>query len=142
MEKLDLVNIQIALGYWGELPAQFQKLTPDQQERYLFVQGYPRFADLLAHIIAWWERGMILIAKYRTDASFLAPKVDVDDFNARAVASVRGTEEEEIITAFEEARHRFIKLIAELDDKETQDERIIRQIEMELIGHFKEHKIN
>ena len=141
MERLDLDKIQLALDYWGELPAQFQQLTPDQQKRYLFVQGYQCFPDLLAHVSAWWERGMRLIAQYRAHSSFTAPAVNVDEFNAQAVAHVRGKSGDEVPQAFENARQRFLELLGELSDKDQQDPRIIRQIEMEVIAHFQEHKI-
>jgi len=141
MEKLDVEKIQSALGDWGELPAQFQQLTPDQQKSYLIAQGYQRFPDLLAHVTAWWERGMQLIEQYRVDAAFSAPPVEVDEFNAKAVNGVLGKDTERVRQAFEDARLSFLKLVAELDGRDQQDERIVRQLEMEIIGHYQEHRI-
>jgi len=141
MDKLDMVRIRVTLGDWGELPAKFQQLSPDQQKHYLTCQGYQSFTDLLAHITAWWERGMLLIEHYRADADFIASAVDVDQFNALAVAEAHGKSEDEILKAFTESRQRFHDLVLQLDTEKQIDPRIIRQIEMELIAHYQEHKI-
>jgi len=136
-----MVRIRVTLGDWGELPAKFQQLSPDQQKHYLTCQGYQSFTDLLAHITAWWERGMLLIKQYQVDADFIAPAVDIDHFNALAVAEAGGKSGDEILKAFRKARQRFHDLVVELDTEKQSDPRIIRQIEMELIAHYQEHKI-
>jgi len=141
MDKLDMERIETTLGEWGELPAKFQRLSPDQQKHYLTCQGYQTFTALLAHITAWWERGMLLIEDYRADADFIAPAVDVDQFNALAVAEAHGKSGDEILKAFTEGRQRFHDLVLQLDTEKQSDPRIIRQIEMELIAHYQEHKI-
>jgi len=141
MDKLDIIRIETALGDWGELPAKFQRLSPDQQEHYLTCQGYQSVTDLLAHVTAWWERGMLLIKQFQVDAGFLSPEVDVDKFNAEAVAKARGKSGDEILLAFEAARQRFCGLVLELETEKPIDPRISRQIDMELIAHYQEHKI-
>ena len=43
---------------WGTFVERFQRLSPEAQATYLQQQGYARFADLLAHVIAWWQEGL------------------------------------------------------------------------------------
>lgn len=126
---------------WADLPTRFHLLTSSQQEGYLVAQGYQRFADLLAHITAWWERGIKLIEHYRENPRFSSPSVNVNEFNATAVATAQGMSEDEVVKAFMVVLRHFVKLIDQLNDNDWQDERIIRQLEMEIIGHYQEHRI-
>lgn len=142
MKKSDRNEINTSLrDDWRSLPDLFHQLSEVQQECYLDAQGYHCFRDLVAHIIAWWERGMELIERYRADASFTAPPVDVDEFNAQVVANVQDRSEKEVLAAFEKTRRRWLTLIRDLTDHEWRDERITHQLMMEIIGHFNEHRI-
>lgn len=142
MESLDTQRIIRALrDDWGELITRYQQLTPEQQEHYLSTQGYQRIPDLLAHVTAWWERGMRLIERYQVEPGFVAPEVAVDDFNAAAVASIQQQGEQVVISLFHASLQRFMNVVEQLDDEARHDQRIIRQIEMEVIGHFREHQI-
>jgi hypothetical protein len=38
---------------WGTLVERYGKLTAEEKARFVQAQGYARFADLLAHFIAW-----------------------------------------------------------------------------------------
>ncbi|MCK7516285.1 MAG: hypothetical protein MZV64_00415 [Ignavibacteriales bacterium] len=46
---------------WGTYVERFQRLPKAEQERRVREQGYERFRDMLAHILAWWEEGMGII---------------------------------------------------------------------------------
>jgi hypothetical protein len=126
---------------WGRYISDFQRLSPQEQAAFLNKQGYARLGDLLAHIQAWWETGLQAIESYRRDPQARMPEIDVDSFNARAVEAVRTKSEVEIVRTFEEMRSRFVEVLEGLSDGEFKDPRILKQIEMELIGHWEDHKI-
>ncbi len=98
---LDLLN-----GDWANYVARFQGLSPAAQAAFLEQQGYKRLADLLAHIVAWWDEGLQAIQRYKNDPAARQPEIDVDSFNARAVEAVRTMTEAEEIRVFEETRRR------------------------------------
>ena len=142
MRKLNIEKILAILhDDWGGLISRFHGLSPEEQQAYLHAQGYRRFADLLAHFCAWWERGIAMIRNFQQDPGFSAPEVEVDDFNAAAVARAQGLSEEEVERVYNRTLQRFEDLIASLSAEDQKDKRIIQQIEIELIGHYQEHQI-
>ena len=42
---------------WQNIVERFDALSTDEQAAYLAQQGYTRLADLLAHVVAWWQDG-------------------------------------------------------------------------------------
>jgi hypothetical protein len=133
---LDLLN-----GDWAQYVARFQSLSPEAQAAFLEKQGYKRLADLLAHIVAWWEVGLQAIRRYQGDPSARPLEIDVDSFNARAVEQVRAVSQADEIRAFEDARLKFIRVVQELPEQDFADERVLEQIRWELINHLEDHRI-
>jgi hypothetical protein len=133
---LDLLN-----GDWAEYVPRFQAFSPTAQATFLEAQGYKRLADLLGHIVAWWEEGLQAIQRYRSDPDSRQPDIDVDSFNARAVENVREVNDAGEIRAFEEARRKFAGVIQDLSDDDFKDERILNQIKWELVNHLEDHRI-
>jgi len=133
---LDLLN-----GDWAQYVPRFQQLDPAAQAAFLEKQGYKRLADLLAHIAAWWERGLQNIQTYQRDPAVRQPEVDVDRFNAHAVELVRDMDDLEQIRRFESARLKFVASVQALSDADFKDERILNQLRWELFNHLEEHKI-
>jgi hypothetical protein len=70
---------------WGTYVARFRQLTPEAQARSLARQGYARLADVLAHVLAWWNEALPAVEALQTDPGFASPDYDVDAFNAQAV---------------------------------------------------------
>jgi hypothetical protein len=124
---------------WGTYVERYIKLSAAEQQQYLARQGYVRLGDLLAHVAAWWQRGMQLISVYQYDSSFQPPDVDVDDFNAEAVASVKFLSDAEVISHFEAVRRQMLELVKGLTDVDLQSEEIKRQLSMDVLGHYQEH---
>lgn len=143
--SMDTITRQSVLdlleGDWAEYVACFQALAPAAQSSFLKKQGYKRLVDLLAHIVAWWEVGLQNIHDYQRDPAARQPEIDVDSFNALAVAAVRAVDEAEEIRAFEAARLRFIELVNALSDDDFKDERVLNQIRWELVNHLDDHRI-
>ena len=97
--------------------------------------------DILAHLMKWWELGKRNIERYACDPAFTAPPVDVDAYNAAAVRDAAGLSEEELQAAFQSAVAAFIRFVRELPEDALTDERVQRQIGMELFGHYDEHRL-
>lgn len=126
---------------WGTFVDRFQRLSPEAQAAYLHQQGYARFADLLAHIIAWWREGLQAIPVLLDDPSYASPDRNVDVFNAQAVASCRDLNEPTIIALFEDLRQRWLQQVSELSDETWQSKKINERLHIELIGHYEEHRL-
>lgn len=124
---------------WGSYIARFQSLSPADQDAFLKQQGYARLADLLAHVVAWWQDGRAMVAKMRADPAQQNPDYDVDDFNAQAVARFAGTEPAEMIDRYEAARKEMAALVESLSDAELADERINTRLYYEIVVHSQEH---
>ena len=126
---------------WLTYCSEYEKMSQDAKTAFLYKQGYARFADLLAHLCAWWKMGMNNIERYRSDMDFKAGPVDVDAFNARAVAEAAGLSEQEVIEEFRETLHAFKECVEALTDKDLEDDRVQWQLNIELFGHYEEHRI-
>jgi hypothetical protein len=142
METIGRQNVLDVLNNdWGNYVSIFQHLSPETQTVFLEKQGYKRLADLLSHILAWWEQGLRAIGNFKTDPDARRPEIDVDTFNARAVEKVRGATDDDVIQSFEEMRRKFVEVVMGLSDNDFQNERIVNQIKMELINHLEDHRI-
>jgi len=133
--------LDLLAGDWADYVARFQALSPAAQAAFLEQQGYKRLADLLAHLVAWWEFGLDSIQRYQSDATARQPEIDIDSFNASAVEQVRGVSESEEIQVFEQVRRKFIDFTRQLSDDDFKDERILTQFKWELVNHLEEHRI-
>ena len=133
--------LDLLIGDWADYVDRFQHLPTAGQALFLEKQGYKRLADLLAHIVAWWEVGLQNIRRFRSDPAARQPDIDVDQFNVRAVQAVRAVTDAGEIRVFESARRKFIELVQELSEDDFQDERILNQIRWELVNHLEDHRI-
>ena len=124
---------------WGTCVEHYNKLSAVEQQQYLALQGYRRLGDLLAHVAAWWQRGMLLINVYQSNSSFQPPDVDVDDFNAEAVESVKFLSDAEVISHFEAVRRQMLEMVKGLTEVDLQSDMIKRQLDMDVVGHYQEH---
>ncbi len=133
--------LDLLAGDWAGYIPRFQALSPAAQAAFLQQQGYTRLADLLAHIVAWWQVGMQAIPRFQADPAARMAEIDVDSFNARAVEQVRAVSESEQIQVFEATRRKFIDFTKQLTDEDFKDERILTQYKWELVNHLEEHLI-
>jgi len=142
MTELTREQIMSALrDGWGSYVERFERLPPEAQAAFLARQGYARLADLLAHIVAWWEEGQPAILALLDNPNFSSPDYDVDAFNAHAVERFRGLDEPAVIRAFEAARQTWLDLVARLPDDALRNKRIADRLHIEVIGHLGEHVI-
>jgi hypothetical protein len=134
--------LDLLTGDWADYIGRFQVLPPAAQAAFLKQQGYQRLADLLAHIVAWWEVGMQTIPRFQADPAARSLEIDVDSFNAQAVEQVQALTDAEEIQVFEAARRKFIDLTSQLSEDDFKDERILTQYKWELVNHLEDHRIN
>jgi hypothetical protein len=126
---------------WGELVAHFRSLPPHEQEAWLAQQGYARLADLLAHVIAWWDEAMPIINRLAAGEEVEHKEYDEDRFNAEAVGRFAGYEEAMVLAAFEAKRKQWVALISELPDSALAEPLIADRLRIELIRHYQEHTL-
>ncbi len=127
---------------WGAFIPRFQQLSAAQQAAFLEKQGYPSFAALLAHIIAWWRDGARVIEQMRQDPNLPLPDYDVDEFNARAVRDFASCSEAEVLRAFEAQRQAMLALVNDLPDCQLCQENINTRLYYEILLHWSEHSLN
>jgi hypothetical protein len=137
--RQDVLNI--LQGDWGTYVQRFRCLSPEAQSAFLAEQGYSRFADLLSHIIAWWEIGHHAVERYLTDPQFQPIEYDVDAFNAEAVAKAGGLDDDNVIESFEKMREFWIEYVKALPGNVFENEKVVNQFNMELVGHLSEHDL-
>jgi hypothetical protein len=126
---------------WGTYVERFDKLTPGSQKAFLQQQGYARFADLLAHVAAWWQQADHDIEAMLEDPLFKSPDEDVDAFNAQAVENVHPLDEKAVEESFENMRQVMLDLVIALPDEAFQKESFTERFDMEVIGHLEEHRL-
>lgn len=126
---------------WGRYTVAFHALSPQEQTAFLEKQGYKRFADLLAHVTAWWTDGMQVIQEILASPTFNRREYDVDVFNASAVEKYSGMDEDGVAQVFEKTRAAMLNLAQSLPDEAFSNEWLLRRLEIEVIGHLKEHEI-
>jgi hypothetical protein len=125
---------------WGTYVERYRNLTEEGKRQFVKKQGYARFADVLAHFVAWWEEGIKALERMPLDPAYQSPDFGVDEFNARAVKRFSGSGEEEIIKVFENLRQALVRLVAGLPESAFHEKRITDRLHIEVIGHMEEHK--
>ena len=126
---------------WATYVGGFQSLSSEAQAEFLVKQGYARFTDLLAHIIAWWEEGKRVIESLADDPDFAPPEYDVDLFNAQAVERFGSWPEVAVIEAFEHMRATWPDLVARLPDDAFHNQNIANRLRLEVVAHLSEHQL-
>lgn len=126
---------------WATYVGGFQSLSSEAQAEFLVKQGYVHFADLLAHIVAWWEEGKRVIEKLADDPDFAPPEYDVDLFNAQAVERFGSWREAAIIEAFEHMQATWLDLVARLPDDAFHNQNLAHRLRLELVAHLGEHQL-
>lgn len=124
---------------WAGYVATFDGWSPEVQTEFLRRQGYPRFEDVLAHVIAWWRRGRSIVESLVLDSAYQPAEVDADAFNAQAVQEFSGLDGAAVRQAFEVERQKMVDLLTNLSEDSMQSERIVGQLNMEIVGHMAEH---
>lgn len=142
MAKFTLREVIHALdGGWAVYIPRFLALSPQVQAQFLRQQGFDRFRDLLAHVIAWWEEGHRVISGIIDDPTFTWDAPDVDAFNAEAIQRFANMPEEELFDYFDRMRQVMLALVSELPEDALQNEDIANWLYADVIEHLQDHAL-
>jgi hypothetical protein len=133
--------IEVLRTGWGEYVTRFELLSSAEQQSLLDAQGYERLADLLAHVLAWWEEGTEAITHLLNDPDHSGIIYDVDAFNAGAVERLYGLDESAVIRFFDRMRASLMVFVASLPDAAFDNPKIAERLYVEIIGHLAEHAL-
>lgn len=126
---------------WGTYVERFQRLPKAEQERRVREQGYERFRDMLAHILAWWEEGMDIILAIAEERPFERRKYDFDVFNAEAVARYRDWDEAEFMAHFERTRQKMGADLRSMNEAVFENRRVRSWLHGIIHHHAREHLV-
>jgi hypothetical protein len=124
---------------WGDYRLGFAGLPPEKQTEFLQKQGFARFRDVLAHIIAWWEQGIAVIQA--DSAEDPCDVEDVNAFNAEAVARFGTLEEPQVLSQFDETRLMLASLVDMLPDEVVMRPNVQTWLRADVLDHYHEHAV-
>jgi hypothetical protein len=126
---------------WGTYIERFQALPKAEQEKRLKETGYPRFRDMLAHILAWWDEGMGIILAIAENREFERKKYDFDVFNAEAIAKHKDWDETEFMHQFEKTRQKTVADLESVNEAAFENRRVRSWANGIFIHHAREHLV-
>jgi hypothetical protein len=124
---------------WGDYLKGFAGLTETMQAAFLKKQGFDRFRDVLAHVVAWWEHGIGVIESSASEDS--GEVDDVDSFNAEAVERFSLLEEPQVVAKYEDTRLALASLVDMLPDEVLSQPRVRSWLRADVIDHYYEHAL-
>ena len=126
---------------WGTYVERFCRLPKDEQNQRVQEQGYERFRDMLAHILAWWEEAMRIILAIAEDRPFERRKYDFDAFNAEAVAQYKSWDEAEFMAHFEKTRRHMETDLSSMKEAVFENRRARAWLNGVIYHHAREHLV-
>ncbi|HEX2697613.1 MAG TPA: ClbS/DfsB family four-helix bundle protein [Anaerolineales bacterium] len=126
---------------WEGYIERFQALPEEKQKAFFEKNGFTRFRDALAHIIAWREDGLEVINAISKDPAYHQPEMDNDTYNAQAVETFGKLEEAEVWKRFESTRQELIELVMNLPEETFQHKDVQAWLRDDVIDHYFEHAV-
>ncbi len=126
---------------WCEYVGKFNGLSPAEQSAFLQREGYARFHDLLAHILAWWEEALEVITAMLEFRDLPSREYDIDAFNAEALAEYHDWTESNLLAHYENLREALLDLVAELPDGALENKRIAGWLHACVLEHLNDHQL-
>ncbi|SRR5581483_2206460 len=126
---------------WDGYVERFHALPEEKQKAFLEKQGFARFRDVAAHVIAWWEDGLETIHAISKDPVYQQPDKDTDAFNAQAVETFGKLEEAELRKKFESTRQSLIELVINLPEETFDHKDVQAWLRSDVIDHYFEHAV-
>ena len=124
---------------WASYAERFHALPEDKQKAFLEKQGFPRFRDLAAHIIAWWEEGIRVIDGVAKDPAYRMPPMDTDAFNAEVVELFGRMDEVDVWKQYEATRSALIELLINLPDETYENSEVQGWLHSDVVEHYFDH---
>lgn len=136
---------QRTLGFleieWATYVKRFNRWPADEGERRVKMQGYPRFRDMLAHIVSWWEEAMPIILAIAENREYERKKYDFDVFNAEAIARYQDWDEAQFLAHFEAVRVKTTAGLKAMNESAWENRRVRSWINGVFIHHAREHLV-
>jgi hypothetical protein len=126
---------------WGTYVERFQSLPREKGERRVREQGYERFRDMLAHILAWWEEGMGIIRAVAEGREPERKQYDFDAFNAEAVAKYKQWDEAAFMAHFEKTRQKMGADLRSMPEAVFGHRRVRAWLNAVIYHHAREHLV-
>lgn len=124
---------------WADYVGSYAGLAVEEQAAFLRRQGFSQFRDVLAHILAWWEQGLVVI---QADSGGDPCDVgDLDAFNAQAMARFRNLDEPQFMTRFDETRLTLASLLDMLPVEVLTRPNIQDWLRADVINHYYKHAV-
>lgn len=133
------LTIDMLQRQWNGYPDRFSALSQAAQEAFLEKQGFVRFRDVVAHVIAWWEQGLFAIETSSDEK--LGDVQDVDAFNAEAVESFGKKEQAAVFADFERTRLALIRLVEELPEDVLTKPNVQAWLRADVLAHYYDHAV-
>ena len=133
---LDFIEIE-----WATYIERFNRLPVDVGVKRVNGQGYPRFRDMLAHILSWWEEAMPIILAIAEEREYERKKYDFDVFNAEAIARYKDWDEAEFLTHFEKIRQKAAADLRSMKEAAWENRRVRSWVNGVFIHHAREHLV-
>lgn len=124
---------------WGAYVERFNRLPKDEQNKRVRETGFETFHDLLAHILAWWEKGMDIIHAIAQERPFEQSNLDLDTFNAEAVARYKSWNESEFMDHFEKTRQKMGADLKSMDETVFENPHVKDWVYWVILNHSHEH---
>lgn len=126
---------------WGTYVERFQRLPREKQERRVREQGYERFRDLLAHILAWWEEGARVISGILDSPAFTWQPPDTDAFNRELIQKYAAWSDADLFRHYEAVRLGMLELVADLPDDALLNDDIEGWLRDDVAAHYDDHPL-
>jgi hypothetical protein len=126
---------------WAAYAERFHDMTEEDQKAFLEKQGFPRFRDLVAHIVAWWEEGIRLMEGVAKDPAHRMPDMDTDAFNALVVQMFGLLAEVDVWKRYEAGRAALIELAINLPDDTYGHREVQAWLRSDVIEHYFDHSL-
>lgn len=133
---LDFIEIE-----WATYIERFNRLPVDEGQKRVKEQGYARFRDMLAHVLAWWEEAMPIILAIAEEREYERKKYDFDVFNAGAIEKYKDWDEAEFLTHFEKMRQKAAADLRSMNEAAWENRRVKSWINGIFIHHAREHLV-
>ena len=133
---LDFLNIE-----WATYIERFNRWPAEYGVERVNDQGYPRFRDMLAHILAWSEEAMPIILAIAEEREYERKKYDFDVFNAAAMEKYKDWDEKDLLAHFEKTRQKAAADLRSMNDAAWENRRVRSWVNGVFIHHAREHLV-
>ncbi len=133
---LDFLDIE-----WATYIERFNRWPAEYGAGRVKDQGYPRFRDMLAHILAWWEEAMPIILAVAEGREYERKKYDFNAFNAEAIAKYKDWDKREFLSHFEKTRQKAAAGLRSMNEAAWDNRRVRSWVNGVFIHHAREHLV-